>query len=129
MRFKVVALQLLLVEASADKQLAHQQEVGEVVWQLDKAGDTADNVEAVVVAYTHRVVDSMVGKIDHLEVEVPVDMDNAVLVAVSQNQSCFQALTLRLNLKPPPEMELQHPSFEDPLTDNMLFPAEALAEC
>lgn len=96
MRFKVVALQLLLVEASADKQLAHRQEVGEVVWQLDKAGDTADNVEAVVVAYSHRVVDSKADKID-LEVEVPVDMDNAVLVAVSQNQSCFQALTLKLN--------------------------------
>lgn len=122
-------MQLLLVEASADEQLAHRQEVGEVVWQLDNAGDTADNVEAVVVAYTHRVVvDSKAGKID-LEVEVQVDMHNAVLVGVSQNQSCFQALTLQLNLKPLPEMELQHPSFGDPLMDNMLFPAEALAEC
>lgn len=123
-------MQLLLVEASADKLLAHLQEVGEVVWQLEKAGDTADNVEVVAVAYTHRVVvvDSKAGKID-LEVDVPVDMHNAVLVGVSQNQSCVQALTLQLNSKPLPEMELQHPSFEDPLTDNMLFPVEALVGC
>lgn len=84
-------LPVLLVEASADKLLAHQQEVVEV-WQLDKAGDTADNVEAVVEAYSHRV-DSKAGKID-LEVGVPVDTHNAaVLVVVSQNHSCFQDLT------------------------------------
>ena len=68
-----------------------------MVWHLDMAGDTADNVEVVVVAYTHRVVvDSKAGKID-LEVEARVDMHSVVLVGVSQNQSCFQALTLQLN--------------------------------
>lgn len=91
-------MQLLLVEDSADKQLARRQEVEEVVWQLDKAEeDTVENVEAVVVAYSHRVVvDSKVGKSD-LEVEVLVDMHNAVPVDVSRNHSCFQTPALKLN--------------------------------